>query len=133
MMSFYHSQLQLIHSCIATSRGLSQKARKKREHSSLGITHFWQHLRLKQQKQEHMSCFLRTSQRLYVHVHFKCASKTQASINTSIPQWYLARAYTQELNSLFHVNIQRNIHKALQQQKQSKLQYLSSLVFKISL
>jgi len=30
MMSFYHSQLQLIHNCITTSRGLSQKARKKR-------------------------------------------------------------------------------------------------------
>ena len=30
MLSFKHSQLQLMHSCITTSRGLSQMARKKR-------------------------------------------------------------------------------------------------------
>jgi len=84
MMSFYHSQLQLIHSCIATSRGLSQKARKKREHSSLGITHFWQHLRLKQQKQEHMGCFFRTSQTTVCSCTFQVSFTNSASINTSI-------------------------------------------------
>ena len=123
-MSFHHSQLQLKHSCTTTSRGLSQMARKKRMFFRTFFT--WKNtsfatLRLKQQKQEHMSYFWTYKHIcMFMYISSELLNFSLYKYNKLARQF--SRAYTQEFNSLLHVNIQRNIHKALQQQQQSKLQ-----------
>jgi len=123
-MSFHHSQLQLKHNCTTTSRGLSQMARKKRMFFRTFFT--WKNtsfatLRLKQQKLEHMGCFWTYKHRcMFMYISSELLNFSLYKYNKLARQF--SRAYTQEFNSLLHVNIQRNIHKALQQQQQSKLQ-----------
>jgi len=134
-MLFYHIQLQLNTCCITTSRGLSQMARKKRMFFKTFFTWkntFFATLLIKQQKQVHMGCFGTYKHNcMFMYISSELHNFNLYKYKHIARQ--LARAYTQEFNSLHHVNIQRNIYKALQQQQQSKLQYLSSLVYKISL
>jgi len=125
MMSFHHSQLQLIHSCITTSRGLSQMARKKRMFFRTFFTWnntFFATLVHQATKQEHMDCFFSYKPNSCMFMYI-----SSELLNFSLYKYkhiarHFLRAYTQEFNSLLHVNIQRNIHKTLQQQQQSKLQ-----------
>jgi len=68
------------HSCITTSCGLSQKARKKRMFYRTFFTWnntFFATLAHQATKQEHMGCFGTYKQQLYVYVHFKWASRNQ--------------------------------------------------------
>jgi len=62
------------------------------EHSSLGITHILQHLRLKQQKQEHMGCF-GTYKHSCMFMYISSELQEFSLYKYNIPQWYLARAY----------------------------------------
>jgi len=121
-MSFYHSQLQLIHSCITTLRGLSQKARKKRMFFRTFFTWkntFFATLRIKQQKQVHMSCF-------WTYKH-SCMLMYISSklLNFSLYKYkHIARQFSRAFNIqkefnlspknsiLSHVNIQRSIHRS---------------------
>jgi len=80
MMSFYHSQLQLIHSCITTSRGLSQMARKKRMFFKTFFTWnntFFATLASQATKGRAHGLFFNVQAQLYVHVYFKWASSLQ--------------------------------------------------------
>jgi len=83
MMSFYHSQLQLIHNCITTSRGLSQKARKKRMFCFTWNNIFFATLAPQATKARAHGLFFRTSQTAVCSCTFQVSFPNSASINTS--------------------------------------------------
>ena len=135
-MSHHDSQLQLMHSCITASRGLSPMARKKRMFFRTFFTWkntFFATLSLKQQKQGHMGCFwtykhscmfMYISSELHyfsLYKYNKLARQNLKSLHTKILS-SLSREYS------------RNIHKSSStKNNKASFKYLQSLVVKISL
>ena len=124
-MSHHHIQLQLKHSCTTTSRGLSQMARKKRmffrTFFTWNNTFFCNTCASNNKARAHGLFFSYKPNRcMLMYISSELLDFSLYKYKHIGRQF--SRAYTQEFNSLLHVNIQRNIHKALQQQQQSKLQ-----------
>jgi len=92
------------------SKGLERRECSS-EHSSLGITHFLQPCASSNKSKSTWVVLERTSTTVYLCT-FQVSFKNSASINTSIPQWSLARAYTTKKSiSLSREYSSKNIQK----------------------